>query len=75
MFVDVDIPTYNVQVNQIEKAISPKTKAIFIAHTLGNPFNLDEVLRIAEKYDLFLIEDCCDALGSKYRKFDDSEPI
>jgi CDP-4-dehydro-6-deoxyglucose reductase, E1 len=75
VFVDVDIPTYNVQINQIEQAISPKTKAIFIAHTLGNPFNLNEVLRIAEKYGLFLIEDCCDALGSTYRRLDDCQPI
>ena len=66
VFVDVDIPTYNVIVNQIEAAISPKTRAIFIAHTLGNPFNLEEVLKIVKKYDLFLVEDCCDALGSTY---------
>jgi CDP-6-deoxy-D-xylo-4-hexulose-3-dehydrase len=66
VFVDVDIPTYNVQIEQIEEAISPKTKAIFLAHTLGNPFNLSEVLRIAQEHDLFLIEDCCDALGSAY---------
>ncbi|MBN2108346.1 MAG: lipopolysaccharide biosynthesis protein RfbH [Deltaproteobacteria bacterium] len=75
VFVDVDIPTYNIQVNQIEKALSPKTKAIFIAHTLGNPFNLDEVLGIAEKHGLFLIEDCCDALGSTYRRGAGGEPF
>lgn len=68
VFVDVDIPTYNVMTDQIAEAISPKTRAIFIAHTLGNPFNLNEVLGIAQKHDLFLIEDCCDALGSKYRR-------
>lgn len=73
VFVDVDIPTYNVQAKEIEQAVSPKTKAIFIAHTLGNPFNLDEVLRIVQKYGLFLIEDCCDALGSKYRRREDCE--
>ncbi len=74
VFVDVDIPTYNIQVNQIEKALSLKTKAIFIAHTLGNPFNLDEVLGIAQKHELFLIEDCCDALGSTYKRLDDCGP-
>lgn len=66
VFVDVDIPTYNVITNQIEAAISPKTRAIFIAHTLGNPFALSEVLKIVKKHDLFLVEDCCDALGSTY---------
>jgi CDP-6-deoxy-D-xylo-4-hexulose-3-dehydrase len=66
VIVDVDIGTYNVQVDQLEQAISPKTRAIFIAHTLGNPFNLSEVLRIAKNHNLFLIEDCCDALGSRY---------
>jgi len=66
VFVDVDIPTYNINVDQIEAAIGPKTKAFFIAHTLGNPFSVNEVLRVAQKYDLWLIEDCCDALGSLY---------
>lgn len=66
VFVDVDIPTYNIDVTKIEAAITDKTKAIFIAHTLGNPFNLKEVSRIAKQYNLWLIEDCCDALGSKY---------
>jgi CDP-6-deoxy-D-xylo-4-hexulose-3-dehydrase len=73
VFVDVDIPTYNVRVDQIEKALSPKTKAIFIAHTLGNPFDLNEVLEIVQKHGLFLIEDCCDALGSTYRRAGDSD--
>ena len=71
VFVDVNIPTYNAKVEQIEQAITPKTKAIFIAHTLGNPFNLNDVLRIIQKHNLFLIEDCCDALGSKYRCLED----
>jgi len=71
VFVDVDIPTYNAITDQIAEAISPKTRAIFIAHTLGNPFNLEEVLKIVEKHDLFLIEDCCDALGSTYRCLED----
>ncbi len=66
VFVDVDIPTYNIDPKQIESAICDRTKAIMIAHTLGNPFNLTEVLRIAKKYDLWIIEDCCDALGSTY---------
>ena len=66
VFIDVDLATYNIQVDKIESAISSKTKAIMLAHTLGNPFNLDEVKRIAEKYNLWLIEDCCDALGTTY---------
>jgi CDP-6-deoxy-D-xylo-4-hexulose-3-dehydrase len=66
VFVDVDIPTYNIQASAIEAAVTPKTRAIMIAHTLGNPFDLAEVVRIAEKYDLWMIEDCCDALGARY---------
>lgn len=66
VFVDIDIPTYNIDVNQIEAAISPKTKAIMIAHALGNPFNLKIVKEITEKYKLWLIEDDCDSLGATY---------
>lgn len=66
VFIDVDIPTYNIITEQIEEAITPKTKAIFIAHTLGNPFNLEAIMKIKEKYNLWLIEDNCDALGSRY---------
>ncbi|MEN8905591.1 MAG: lipopolysaccharide biosynthesis protein RfbH [Clostridiales bacterium] len=66
VFVDIKIPTYNIDIIQLEKAISDKTKCIFIAHTLGNPFNVKEVLRIAEENNLWLIEDNCDAFGSKY---------
>jgi len=66
VFVDVDMPTYNAKVEEIEAAVSEKTRAIFIAHTLGNPFNISEVLRIAQKHDLWVIEDACDALGSTY---------
>lgn len=66
VFVDVDIPTYNIDASLIEAAVTDKTKAIMIAHTLGNAFDLDEVTRIAEKYNLWLIEDCCDALGTTY---------
>jgi CDP-4-dehydro-6-deoxyglucose reductase, E1 len=66
VFVDVDIPTYNIDPNKIEAAISSKTKAIMVAHTLGNPFDLDAVMAIANKHNLWVIEDCCDALGSTY---------
>ena len=64
VFVDVDIPTYNVNVHQLKQAISNKTKAIMIAHTLGNPFNIEVLREIADKHDLWLIEDDCDSLGS-----------
>lgn len=67
VFVDVELPTYNIDPNKIEDAITEKTKAIMLAHTLGNPFDLDVVMELAEKYDLWVIEDCCDALGSKFR--------
>lgn len=67
VFIDIDLGTYNIQVEKIEKAISKKTKAIFIAHTLGNPVNLDKILKIVKKYNLWFIEDNCDALGSKYK--------
>jgi CDP-6-deoxy-D-xylo-4-hexulose-3-dehydrase len=67
VFVDIDLGTYNIQVDKIEKVISKKTKAIFIAHTLGNPANLEKILKIVEKYNLWFIEDNCDALGSKYK--------
>ena len=66
VFVDVTIPQYNIDVNMLEKAVSPKTKAVMIAHTLGNPFDLGEVKAFCDKYNLWLIEDNCDALGSKY---------
>ena len=66
VFVDVKIPTYNVDENLIEEAITKKTKAIMLAHTLGNPFNIRKIKEICEKYNLWLIEDSCDALGSKF---------
>jgi len=66
VFVDVNLGTYNIMCDKIEDAISNKTKAIFMAHTMGNPFNLDVVMEIAQKHDLWVIEDNCDALGSKY---------
>jgi len=67
VFVDVDIATHNVKANMIEEAVSPKTKAIMIAHSLGNPFDLDEVMRVAKKYNLWVVEDDCDSLGATYR--------
>jgi len=67
VFVDVELGTYNAIPQQIEEAVSEKTKAIFIAHTLGNPFELDKVLEIAKKNSLWIIEDNCDALGSRYK--------
>ena len=67
VFVDVDIPTYNIDASLIEAAITDKTKIIMVAHTLGNPFDLSEVKRIADKYNLWLVEDCCDALGTTYK--------
>jgi len=66
VFVDVEIPTYNVDAAKIEAAISPKTRAIMLAHTLGNPYNLDVVTALCRKHELWLIEDCCDALGSTF---------
>jgi len=67
VFVDVDIPTYNIDVQMLEAALSDRTRAIMVAHTLGNPFDLDAVTAFAKEHDLWLIEDCCDALGSTYR--------
>ncbi|UOF88812.1 lipopolysaccharide biosynthesis protein RfbH [Fodinisporobacter ferrooxydans] len=67
VFLDVKIPTYNIDTSVLETAVGERTKAIMLAHTLGNPFHLDEVKRVAEKYHLWLIEDTCDAVGAKYR--------
>ncbi len=67
VFVDVDRLTHNIDASKIEAAIGPKTKAIMLAHSLGNPFNLDVVTALCEKHNLWLVEDCCDALGSTYR--------
>lgn len=66
VFVDITIPQYNIDVNQLELALSNKTKAVMIAHTLGNPFDLQAVKEFCDKHQLWLIEDNCDALGSKY---------
>jgi len=67
VFVDCKKETVNIDENKIEEAITKKTKAIFIAHTLGTPFNLDKILKLCKKYNLWLIEDSCDALGTKYK--------
>ncbi len=66
VFVDVTLPTYQIDVEKIENVITEKTKAIMLAHTLGNPFDLNAIMKIVKKHNLWLIEDCCDALGSKY---------
>jgi CDP-4-dehydro-6-deoxyglucose reductase, E1 len=67
VFVDVDLATHNIAAEKIEAAITSKTKAIMLAHSLGNPFDLDTVTQLCRKYGLWLIEDCCDALGATYR--------
>lgn len=66
VFVDVTVPEYNIDVAQLEEAYSPKTKAVMIAHSLGNPFNIEAVKAFCDKYNLWLVEDNCDALGSLY---------
>lgn len=66
VFLDIEMGTYNIDVRYLEEAISPKTKVIMIAHTLGNPFNLDAVMEVANRHNLWLIEDNCDAVGSTY---------
>jgi len=67
VFVDVSIPTYDAVIEQVEAALSPKTRAIMMAHTLGNPFDVDAIKEICKENDLWLIEDNCDALGSTYK--------
>jgi len=67
VFLDIDIPTYNIKAEDIEAAVTDKTSAIMIAHTLGNPFDLEEVMRVAKKYNLWVIEDDCDSLGATYK--------
>lgn len=66
VFVDSEIGTYNIDIAKIEEAISPKTKCIFLAHTLGNMYDMDKIVEICKKHDLWLIEDSCDALGAKW---------
>jgi len=67
VFIDVKLPTYNVDPDKLKKAITKKTKAIFLPHTMGNPFEAEAILKIAKRYGLFLIEDACDALGATYK--------
>ena len=74
VFVDMSPPTYNALPEQIELAVSSKTRAIFLAHTLGNPFDVAEVLRVARKHELWVIEDSCDALGSRYQVPEENAP-
>jgi CDP-6-deoxy-D-xylo-4-hexulose-3-dehydrase len=71
VFVDVDLATHNVDASLVEAAISDKTKAIMLAHSLGNPFNLEAITALCQKYDLWLVEDCCDAFGATY----DGRPV
>lgn len=73
VFVDVTIPQYNIDVTELENALSEKTKAVMIAHTLGNPFNLKEVKAFCDKHNLWLVEDNCDALGSRYTIDDETK--
>jgi CDP-4-dehydro-6-deoxyglucose reductase, E1 len=67
VFVDIEVPTYNVDASALEAALSPRTRAVILAHTLGNPFDLDAVTAFTRRHNLWLIEDCCDAVGSTYR--------
>ena len=67
VFIDVDMGTYDANIAQLEEAIGPKTRAIMMAHTLGNPFNIDAVMALAKRHNLWVVEDNCDALGSTYR--------
>lgn len=67
VFVDVDIPTYNIDPNKIEAAVTERSRAIMVAHTLGNTFDLDVVMAVAKRHNLWVVEDCCDALGSRYK--------
>jgi CDP-6-deoxy-D-xylo-4-hexulose-3-dehydrase len=67
VFVDVHVPTYNIDITQLEPALSDRTRAVMVAHTLGNPFDLGAVTEFVRKHDLWLIEDCCDAVGATYQ--------
>ena len=67
VFIDCEVGAYNIAVDKIEEAITPKTKAIFLAHTLGNMYDMDKIMALAEKYKLWVIEDSCDALGAKWK--------
>ena len=67
VFLDIELGTYNIKVDDLEKAFGPKTRAVMLAHTLANPYNLDVITDFVKRHDLYLVEDCCDALGSTYR--------
>jgi CDP-6-deoxy-D-xylo-4-hexulose-3-dehydrase len=67
VFLDVHLPTYNLDVARLEEAIGPRTRAIMLAHTLGNPFDLEAVMALARKHDLWVVEDCCDAVGARFQ--------
>lgn len=67
VFCDVDLPTYNINIEQLKKAVSKKTQVVFLPHTLGNPFDVEEVIKLCKKHNLWLIEDNCDSLGSRYK--------
>ncbi len=67
VFIDVELGTYNIKADRIEEAITDKTRAVLVSHTLGNPAEVDKILRLVKKYDLWFVEDNCDALGSKYK--------
>lgn len=67
VFLDIEVGTYNIKVSDLEQALGPKTRAVILAHTLANPYNLDSVMDFATRNNLFVVEDCCDALGSTYR--------
>src|SRR3989339_2026541 len=67
VFIDAELDTLNIDASKIEKAITKKTKLIMVAHTLGKPYDLQKIMKFARKYNLWVIEDCCDALGSKYK--------
>lgn len=67
VFLDVHIPSYNMDLSRLEEAIGPRTKAIILAHTLGNPFDLDALMDVARRHRLWVIEDCCDAVGATYK--------
>lgn len=67
VFVDVELGNYNVMVEQVQRAITAETRAIMLAHTLGNPFCLEKIMKLAQEYNLWIVEDCCDALGSTYK--------
>lgn len=67
VLIDIELETYNVDVARLEEAVGPRTRAIMLAHTLGNPWNVEAVMAVARKHDLWVIEDCCDALGATWR--------